>query len=67
MLKLSRMQAFLNAELETFSTECCGVYPPEILVKPRPPTRPTSDEQSVQDTDATGQEEEKVQRRKGKL
>ncbi|XP_068714673.1 cilia- and flagella-associated protein 54-like isoform X3 [Montipora foliosa] len=30
-LKLSKMHSFLRNELIPYTTECCGVYPPEVL------------------------------------
>ena len=64
VLKLSQMQAFLKAELETYSTECCGVYPPEVLQAFRLPTHPTRNGKSFQDSSSAGQQEEVAEKRR---
>ena len=39
-LKLSRLHAFLRAELPAYAHECCGVYPPEPLLQSGPASGP---------------------------
>ena len=67
VLKLSRMHAFLKSELELYSIECCGVYPPDMLAIPTSPSRRQSliSHASLQDTSITGQQEELIEKRKG--
>lgn len=39
-LKLSKMHSYLKNELGPYATECCGVYPPEVLLNYRPSNGP---------------------------
>lgn len=39
-LKLSKMHSFLKSELGPYASDCCGVYPPEVLLNYGPASGP---------------------------